>query len=380
MRIEESTPKKQMSIILIGMALFSMFFGAGNLVFPLLVGESAGNQISSAIGGLAISAVAFPFLGLIAMMLCLGNLNTFLQRIGKLPAFLLLFVLQATQGPLGCMPRLLTLMHANIRVYIPSISLLAFSLIMTVVVFFLAYRPSKLVSILGTVLTPVLLGMFAILVFVGLINPPDPIQVTGTSMTYFKEGFNGGYQTMDLILALLFSTVVIPLFFKGTHGMDSEEVKRIIRKKMIMASSIAAGLLMLTYIGLSWIASRYHVVGNPEDLLSLVSLKVLGPIGGLVAIITCFVACLTTMISMAVVFSRYLRKEIFRGKISGNLSLILTLLMTSGIACLGFAGIMRITSPILEVLYPILIVLCFYNIIKRPYKEMDYKELEDPNL
>ncbi len=369
--------KSQLNVVFIGMALFSMFFGAGNLIFPLLVGHSAGTEASYAILGLAISAVVFPFLGLIAMLVCLGDLNVFLKSIGKLPAFVLLLVLQATQGPLGCMPRLITVMHANLKVYIPELSLLLFSLLISGFVFFLAFRPNKIVAILGVVLTPILLLTLAILICVGMVNAPEPISVSGASVDYFVEGFNGGYQTMDLILALLFSTVIIPLFFQGTSELSRQEAKRYVRKKMIIASVIAASLLMITYIGLCLVASRYDVIGAPEELLSLISFKVLGSSGGLLAIIAGFLACLTTLISMSMVFSEYIRKNICLEKISANTALIMTLLLTSSVACLGFSGIMRLLSPVLEVLYPVLIVLCLYNMIKRPCRDGVYSELKD---
>ncbi|MBS0626734.1 MAG: branched-chain amino acid transport system II carrier protein, partial [Verrucomicrobia bacterium] len=98
-----------------------------------------------------------------------------------------------------------------------------------------------------------------------------------------------------------------------------------------------------------------------------IAFKILGPAGGLIAVIAVFLACLTTAISMATVFSEYVRKDLCKEKISSNLSLILTLLATTGIACLGFSGIMRLLSPILEILYPGLILLCLYNIFDKLY-------------
>ncbi|MES2199030.1 MAG: branched-chain amino acid transport system II carrier protein [Chlamydiota bacterium] len=367
MHAESIVEKPRVNIIFTGMALFSMFFGAGNLIFPLLVGHSAGGGTPYALLGLSISAVIFPFLGLISMMLSFGDLSVFLKRIGKYPAFILLFILQITQGPLGCMPRLITLMHASVKVYLPSLSLLLFSLLISGVIFILTFRPNKIVSILGIVLTPVLLLTLATLVCVGMINAPASLPSLKSSTDCFMEGFKGGYQTMDLILALLFSTVIIPHLFQEARGLSAREAKLYVRKKMIMASMIAAGLLMTAYIGLCWIASHYYVSAAPEDLLSAISFKILGPAGGLIAIITIFFACLTTAISMATVFSAYVRKDLCKEKISANTSLIITLLATAGVACLGFAGIMRLLSPILEILYPGLILLCLYNIFDRFY-------------
>src|SRR5258708_4471404 len=97
---------KAVGVFSTGLALFSMFFGAGNIIFPLIVGRLSGTQTPYAILGLGISAVVFPFLGLIAMMLYGGSIRAFLERLGKWPALALLFVLQMSQGPVGAMPRL----------------------------------------------------------------------------------------------------------------------------------------------------------------------------------------------------------------------------------------------------------------------------------
>ncbi len=356
-----------MNVIFTGMALFSMFFGAGNLIFPLLVGHAAGTETPFALFGLSISAVAFPFLGLMAMMLCSGELGAFLRRIGKFPAFILLFMLQTTQGPVGCMPRLITLMHASVKPYLTDLSLLLFSLLVCGLVFILCFRPNKIVSILGIVLTPVFLVTLGTLVCFGMINSPPPSAAVGSSMHHFMDGFKGGYQTMDLILAILFSTIIIPHLFQEAKGLSPQEAKAYVRKKMFIASCIAAGLLMTSYMGLCWIASRYHAPAAPEELLSVISFLILGPWGGLIAMIAVFLACLTTAISMARVFSEYVRKDLCKEKISAHWAMIITLLATAGIACLGFSGIMRLLSPILEILYPGLIVLCLYNIIDRLY-------------
>lgn len=367
MQAQSAPQKRPMPIIFTGMALFSMFFGAGNLIFPLLVGHSAGVETPSALLGLAISAVAFPFLGLMAMSACAGNLSVFLKKIGALPALILLFVLQTTQGPAGCMPRLITLMHASIKPYLAELPLVLFSLIICAVIFLLCFRPNKIVSILGFALTPVFLLTLATLVGVGMINSPAPSAATGTSLHHFMEGFKGGYQTMDLVLAILFSTIIIPHLYREAEHLPKKEANRYVRKKMAIASGIAAGLLMLSYIGLCWVASRYHTPAAPEELLSAISFQILGPWGGLIAMIAVFLACLTTAISMARVFSEYVRKELCREKISAHLALILTLLATASVACLGFSGIMRLLSPILEILYPGLIALCLYNLIDQHY-------------
>jgi len=357
--------KPKISIWLTGMALFSMFFGAGNIIFPLVVGRSAGTETPFALMGLSLSAVAFPFLGLMAMMLYHGNLHGFLSRLGKWPAFVLLFVLQTTQGPFGCMPRLFTLMHASIQVYVPGFSLFWFSLCISGVVFLLTFRPSKIIAMLGVVLTPALLLCMGILVAIGLAGNPAPIAPTGTSLDHFVEGLKGGYQTMDLILSLLFSTVVMRHLTAASSSLSPADASRFIRNKMLGASAVAASLLMITYVGLCWLASHYGAPGAPEGILYGIAVQLLGPVGVLVAMIAVFLACLTTAISMAAVFSEYVRKDLFREKVTPNSALVITLLATAAVANLGFSGIVRLLGPVLDMLYPALIALCLVNIAVR---------------
>jgi LIVCS family branched-chain amino acid:cation transporter len=365
-------PKQKVNIFLTGMALFSMFFGAGNIVFPLILGRISGNETPFTILGFVLSAVAFPFLGLIAMMLYGGDLSLFLKRLGKWPAFAFLLIFQLTQGPVGCMPRLVTLMHASIKPYFPEISLLLGSILICTIIFLLTFRPQKIVDLLGTILTPVLLGSLAILILFGMLNAPEVQTVTEGSTHYFLSGMKGGYQTMDLIGALLFATVILPHLSQGLSSFPKEAAKKIIQRRMVKASLIAAALLMVTYIGLCSIASHHALVLHsgvaPEELFQTIAVKILGTSGGVIAAIAIFLACLTTAISLAAIFSQYLRENLCKNKISPLASLIITLLVTGMLANLGFAGIAKFVGPVLEILYPSVIILCVFNIAYSLYR------------
>ena len=112
-------------IWLAGMALFSMFFGAGDLIWPLILGGSSGNQNSYALIGLLISGVTLPLLGLTSMMLFQGDYRKFFGQLGKIPGFVLIFIVQVILGPVGSIPRLFTLSYATLKPYLlEEISLL----------------------------------------------------------------------------------------------------------------------------------------------------------------------------------------------------------------------------------------------------------------
>lgn len=370
--IEPIKPKPRAGVFSTGLALFSMFFGAGNLIFPLLVGQTAGHQTPYAILGLGISAVVFPFLGLIAMMLYGGEILVFLNRIGKWPALILLFILQMSQGPMGAMPRLVTLMHASVKPYLPELSLFIFSLAACALVFLLTVRPQRIVALLGSILTPFLLATLGAIVFVGIFHAPAPEQVELSSSACFWHGLKMGYQTTDLIAALLFATIVMPHVAQGTDALSPEERSHVIRKRMKGASLIASGLLMVSYIGLCWISAHYAPLLDksvpPEGILHLIAVQILGSWGGLVASAAVFLACLTTAISLAAVFSSYLKLDLPFLKFGDKGALLFTLGLTAALANLGFSGIVRFWGPVLEVLYPALIVLCVFNIAHCLYR------------
>jgi LIVCS family branched-chain amino acid:cation transporter len=360
-----SLSQPQPSILSAGLALFSMFFGAGNIIFPLIVGRLSGTETPYAIIGLGFSAVAFPFLGLMAMMFYSGNIHSFLARLGKGPAFALLFALQMSQGPIGAMPRLLTLMHASIKSYFPNLSLLIFSFIVCGIVFILTVRPQRIIHFLGAILTPLLLLTLGLIILIGSVWAPAAQPVDQGSIYHFGQGLKLGYQTMDLTAALLFATVVLPHLSQGIQD------QRLIRRRMTQASLIASGLLMATYIGLCWISAHHSwTFGDvpPECLLHRIALQTLGPVGGIISAAAVFLACFTTAISLASVFSSYLRQNIFKDRINNPTALSITLAVTAIFACLGFSGIVKLWGPLLEILYPALIVICVLNIAHALYR------------
>lgn len=360
---EKPTPR--FNALATGLALYSMFFGAGNVVFPLILGRNTGSEMSFALLGIGISGVLFPFLGLIAMLFSGGDLKKFLSRLGKWPAFVCHLILNFTMG-LFVVSRLFILMHVSAKIFFPNLSLIFFSSLIVILLYGLTYKPHRLITMLGTVLTPLLLVVLGVLMVAGIIGAPSISLATGTSFDSTIQGLTCGYQMMDLLSALVFATLIIPhLMGRKSHSIVDKEIFR----KIVAASAIAAFLLMITYVGLVWVAAHYRdqlPYSIPaEELLSVLAFKLLGPQGGVISSLIVFFACLTTAMSSASIFGKYLQSEIFRGKIKENSALILALIMAAFLATLGFSKIMQMVSPLLEVLYPILIVLCLFNIGSR---------------
>ncbi len=371
---QQSLPAKKMgrlSLFTTGLALFSMFFGAGNLIFPLLIGKSVGGNVWFAISGLGITAVVVPFCGLAAMLLFQADYHRFFGRIGKVPGLLLLLLLQLILGPCGVIPRLVTLMHAMAGQYLFDIPLFGFSILAAIVVFACSFNRERLIGFLGAILTPILLLALVALVYFGLTDGTVLIPATSTAKDSFLEGLLGGYNTMDLIAAFLFATVVLPHFHKETELENPAERQRSLYKKIVFSSMIAAALLFLTYVGLCLIAAHHGFAVDaacpPEQMLSAIATKLLGPVGGCIAVVAVITACLTTAMTLVSIFADYLRKDLCKGKIGPTWALILTLAMTTLFANLGFAGIAAILGPILQVVYPGLILLTMLNLFHSLY-------------
>ena len=144
-------------------------------------------------------------------------------------------------------PRLITLMHATTESYLHGISLLPFSLLITGVIFICSFKRKWLIDLLGIYLTPILLLSLTALVFFGLTTAssftPDPLSLKES----FLLGLLEGYNTMDLIAAFLFATVILPLFEEDSHR----------HKKFFLSSLIAASLLFITYLGLCLVSAHH---------------------------------------------------------------------------------------------------------------------------
>lgn len=149
-----------------------MFFGAGNVVFPLFIGQTAKSQIFFAVFGLLLTAVAVPFIGLLSMTLFDGKYRDFFCRLGSFPGYILEVMILLIIGPFGALPRCIVLAESSLHVYLPFLSLPSFSIIACIVIFFCAWQRSFLLDILGYVLTPILLFLLFLIIGIGFFPFP----------------------------------------------------------------------------------------------------------------------------------------------------------------------------------------------------------------
>lgn len=347
--------------------MFSMFFGAGNVVFPLAVGQYAQDGTLFASLGLLITAVGVPFLGLASMTLFSGDYVRYFERIGKTLSFLVPLAIMLLIGPFGAMPRTVALSYSTTKMFWPELNLPLFSLASCVLIFLLTIRKTKIVDIIGRYLTPLLLLSLAIIIVRGIWIGPQvaPTELSNTAL--FFHGLSEGYQTMDLLATFFFSSVVIASLKKGQRRNASPQG---LIKDTLKASLIGAFLLSVVYLGLSFVASSWSAelaATRPDYYMGVLALAILGPFAGVVACAAVALACLTTAIALATVFSDYLHHTIFKGKVSYAVCLIGTLVANYFVSTLEFTGIMKFLAPILQVCYPALILLAVLNLTYKLY-------------
>lgn len=343
-----------------GLAIFAMFFGAGNIIFPLALGQQALDQLPWGLCGLLLTAVAMPFAGLIAMFRYEGQAGRFFSRIGAIPGLTVAFFTISVLGPLGAAPRCIALAHSTMSISWPGIPLILFSALACSFIFLFACRENRLLKLIGYFLSPIKITLLVLIIIKGFMEAPEAVltSIDTSKTSHFSHGLIEGYHTMDLLAAFFFAPIIISSL---SGSFQDKQFRRFVLK----ASSIGALLLAAIYVGFGYLAYLYasQLEGIPNDkLLGTVAIHVLGPHAGFIVSLTVAIACLTTAIALIAAFANFIHREIFREKISHVSVLLFALALTFAITTLEFQGIVNFLSPILEICYPLLIALTFYNL------------------
>lgn len=373
--------RENLSILPIGFAIFAMFFGAGNVVFPLVLGLHTLNLSAWGVVGLMLTAVLVPITGLFAMLLFDGDYESFFKRVGGRAGFLIIFSILALIGPFAGIPRCIVISYSTFQsagiAMGGSWGLALFSLLNTLLLFLFAWRPQKIVDLIGTILTPILLLSLAVVIIKGLWALPALPVSELTRWSSFSLGFQEGYHTLDLLAAFFFSSVVLIGLKERTNSKKKQ------MKATLAGGAIAAALLSLVYISFCVLAAGYgpQLVGVAgHQLLGALAHQILGPYAGVVVGSLVFFACFTTEIALITIFARFL-ETLLPTKYSGyTTALVLTSIVTFAMSNLDFTGITYFLGPIVQLIYPALILLTFVNIAYKlsgfkPVKRLFYPAL-----
>lgn len=352
-----------MEILPIGLMLFASFFGAGNLIFPPALGQSAGVNFWPAAAGFCTTGVGIPLLGIIAIgLLRASNPEALALPVHPKFAKALIVVTVLTIGPFFAIPRTGAVsFDVGILPFISAenydLGLALYSLFFFVVTYFLSVNPSKIVDWVGKILTPLLLISIAILVVQVFMHPMgEPQQAGGyyASMPYLK-GFQEGYYTMDLLATMLFGTVVIDSI--KVRGISEGSV---LTRTCIMAGIIAAVLLAAIYFSLTYTGATsvavFGVSDNGAIALSSIANYYMGTAGNVVLCLMIFFACLTTSIGLTVSAGSYL-EQVLKYKMQYQRIAAIICIFSFAVSNVGLTKIISLSVPVLCLLYPIVIVL-----------------------
>ena len=352
--------------ILVAGTLFGMFFGAGNLIFPVHLGQLAGRNVLPAMIGFIITAVGIPIMGVAAI----GNthsdgLQQLSNKVGKGYGYVFSCLLYLTIGPGFAIPRCATtsftvgvapMLSAGAS---ESIALLIFSVIFFAIVLILSLRPGEITVWIGKVITPIFLVFLAILVVTALINPSTSVSDVEPAAGYqtgaLSLGFIEGYNTMDAIAGLAFGIVVIDIIRSMGVTDDSDVAKDVLSSGLL--TSIPMIVIYVTTI-LMGTQSRglFETSENGGIALAQISGHYLGRAGSLVLAVTITCACLKTAIGLVTSCSDAFSRMLPKGLSYRAWAVIFTVLSFL-ISNFGLSKIISYSLPLLLFLYPLAITL-----------------------
>lgn len=354
--------KRSFSAFTIGLAFFSMFFGSGNLVFPLFLGSFAGSHWVYVALGFILGGVLGPFLGTLTMVLFKGDTNRFFYTLPPSIALGFMTLLTAVWIPLGAGPRCIQVAYEAFLFFLPNTPFWMFSTLYSVVVVLIIMRMTRVIETLGYFLTPALLTLLGALFFIGIQGSSVPTVSNVSKWTCIYGGIVYGYSTMDLIASFFFSSSLIYIL----RHFETDEKKTL--KKAFFAGSIGMGTLAIVYLALVFLSAKNaDILANvpKEQILTFVSKKFLGETLSIIPVLAIILACLTTSIAMTTVYAEFIGEKFLKEEDPPSLkSSTISAALSFGLSFLGLSNILKITWPVLQVSCPLLIILAIYNIIR----------------
>lgn len=364
------------SYLYIGSMLFGLFFGAGNLIFPVHMGQIAGANVSWATLGFLVTGIGLPFLGVIAIGLSKSTgLFDLSSRIHPYYGYFLTVALYLTIGPFFALPRLSTVSYEiGLTPYISpdyqTAGLAIFSILFYGTALFLSLKPTKILVYVGKVLNPIFLVFLGILIVTAFVNPMGgvaEVPVTGSYVSQpFVSGFLEGYNTMDALASLAFGIVVVQTIKNLGVTKPSEIAKDTVKSGLI--SIILMGIIYasLAYLG-TMSVGQFPISENGGIALAQISQFYFGSFGSVLLAVIVTVACLKTAIGLITACAETF-KEMFPRSISYKAYVVVFSLLTTLVANVGLTNIIALSLPVLMFLYPLAITLILLALLSPLFK------------
>ncbi len=358
--------------LLVATTLFGMFFGAGNLIFPVHLGQMAGRNVLPAMIGFIITAVGIPIFGVAAIGVTHSDgLQTLSSKVGKGYGIFFTCLLYLTIGPLFAIPRCATVSFTTgvspmLSDSAQALALLLFSAVFFAFVLFFSLRPGKITVWIGKIINPIFLLFLAILVIAALLRPGaavsavEPAEAYATDVKSFFSSFIEGYGTMDAIAGLAFGIVVIDVIRR--MGVDDDDAVAV----DVLGSGVITGILMaVIYVVTILMGTQsrglFETSANGGIALTQIAGHYFGGVGQFILAVTITFACLKTSIGLVTSCAETFVK-MTNGKISYKAWAIIFTVFSFAVSNVGLSAIIEYSIPALMLIYPpaiVLIILAF---------------------
>ena len=352
--------KSNKDIIIVGFALFAMFFGAGNLLFPPFLGLITGESWVTGFTGFILADVGLSLLAILAIAKCNGEVSRIFSRAGHKLSIALGCAIMICIGPLLAIPRTAaTTFEMGIQPIFSGFNSIIFSIVFFAVTLLLTIKPSKVVDIIGSYLTPALLIALLVLIGMGIFNPLGSIEPS-TIDDVFSEGVFQGYQTLDALGAVSLGAVIITSIANKGYKNQKEQIS------MTFKAGIVAGVgLLVVYGGLTYLGATVSGIfdSNVSQATLIVSITemLLGFPGKVILGIIVMLACLTTAIGLTSATGQYFSK-LTNNKVKYETIVTLVCVFSLVVSNLGVDKIIQFSAPILTFVYPPTIVLVVFTL------------------
>lgn len=354
----------------IGSMLFGLFFGAGNLIFPVHMGQEAGSAVFLANLGFLVTGIGLPFLGVIAIGSSQSNgLFDLASKVNKRYAFIFTILLYLVIGPFFALPRLATTsFEIGLSPFIPkeftTLSLAIFSVAFFVVAWLFSRKPSKLLDYVGKFLNPLFLVLLGILLVLAFTRPMGSVATAPVQTAYentpFITGFIEGYNTLDALASLAFGIIIVTTIRQ--RGVTKPSTVALDTIKSGAVSILLMGLIysLLAYMGTMSLGT-FPLSDNGGIALAQIANHYLGTFGSLILALIVIVACLKTGIGLISAFSETFI-ELFPKQ---NYLFFATgvSIMACLFANIGLTKIIEFSIPVLMFLYPLAMTLILLAIL-----------------
>jgi len=358
---------KLTDIIAVGFMLFAFFLGAGNIIFPPLAGQLAGENLIPAMTGFLLTAVGLPLITIVAIAVAGGSWDHLTKDLPKRAAMIIAVLIFIIIGPAFAAPRtgLVAYEMAVKPFFVDAVQshLTIFSILFFAIAMFFAWSQGKLIDVIGKVLTPVLfLGLIVLAAAVFIDPQGEMIAAQGEYLTHpLQKGFLEGYNTMDTFASLMFGGLIVDALRK--KGIADQKATA---KYLISAACVAAVGLAFVYVSLFYLGATSAAVAAGADnggaILSMYVQSLFGPYGQVVLSVIVLLACLTTAIGIISACSDYFSSIT---PVSYKAWVIIIGVACATVANVGLSQLISLSVPVLFALYPVAIALVALTFVRK---------------